>query len=83
MKVIKDKNLKPGMIVTDVNIETSEVLPCYFEVMKVDDEERRVHLKFIKHPNGTAENDYLGDEEGLTEFGFSSDKWYLVEEIED
>ena len=52
MKAIEDKNIKPGMIVTDVNTKTSEVLPCYFEVMKVDDGERKIHLKFNKHPNG-------------------------------
>jgi hypothetical protein len=82
MEAIKDKDLKTGMIVTDVNPNTSASYACYFEVMEVDNVERRVHLKFINHPNGTSKNDYFENGDGLTEFAFASDNWYLVEEDE-
>ena len=81
MKEIKDKNLKKGMIIADVNHTTSAVGACYFEVMKVDTK-KLIYLKFINHPNGKSENDYFENIDGLSEFAINSDVWYLVEEDE-
>jgi ribosome-binding factor A len=81
MKAIKDKDLKTGMIVTDVNPNTSASYACYFEVMKVDNK-KIIYLKFINHPNGKSENDYFENIDGLSEFEILSDIWYLVEEDE-
>jgi hypothetical protein len=81
MKAIKDKNLKTGMIITDINHIISASCACYFEVMKVDFK-RMIYLKFINHPNGKSENDYFENIDGLSEFEILSDVWYLVEEDE-
>jgi ribosome-binding factor A len=81
MRTIKDEELKPGMIIADVNVNGGGVLPCYFEVMKIDNEERKTYLKFIKHPKGTVVSDYYEGEDGLTKFNFQEeDGWYLVED---
>jgi hypothetical protein len=76
MKAIEGIDLKPGMIVTDIEYG-STMLPCYFEVLGTDSEENKLCLKFISHQNGLSKNPY-SEVNGVTKFMLTHE-WYLIE----
>jgi hypothetical protein len=80
MREIWEKELRKGMLVTDIT-PGGKLKPVYFTFVKM--EKDRVCMKHTDHPLGATkeEGGYIENKDGLTKFT-SIDVWYLVEEDE-